>query len=131
MRVPRHARPDHLVVVKAHPAIGDGPRAGLADIVEERREAEQAVGRRLVHHGQRVRQHVLMTVNGVLLECEAGELGQEVGRQPGAHDEPQCLGRRVEHHDLVELIADALTRDDGEAFVHRFDRRLERGVGLE
>ena len=39
----RHARADHFVVMERHAAVGDGARARLADVVEERREAQQPV----------------------------------------------------------------------------------------
>ena len=128
---PRHARADHLVVVEAHAAVGDGARARLADVVEERGQAEQPVLRGLVDDGQGVGQHVLVPVDRVLLERQARQLGQELVGQAGAHDEPQRLRRHVDHDDLVQLVADALGRDDGQPAVHPLHRGRQRRVGLE
>ena len=54
--------------VTTPPAEGPGPR--LADVVEERGEAEQPVRRGLVDHRQGVGEHVLVPVDRVLLEGE-------------------------------------------------------------
>jgi hypothetical protein len=128
---PGHAGAHHLVMVKGHAAVGDGPRLRLAHIVEQRGQSKDAVLGRLVHHGQRVGQHVLVAVDGVLFEGQPRQFGQEVGGQAGPHDEPECLGGHVDHDHLVQLVADAFPRHDGEAVVHRLDGGLEVRVGLE
>ena len=66
-----HAGAHHLVVVEGDPARTEGPGPGLADVVEQGGQAQQPVGARLVDHGQGVGQHVLVAVDGVLLEGEA------------------------------------------------------------
>ena len=82
-------RADDLVVVEAHAAVGDGARARLADVVEQRGQAQQPVRRRLVHDCEGVRQDVLVPVDRILLERETRQLGQELAGQAGAHNEPQ------------------------------------------
>ena len=71
-----------------------------------------------------------MAVNGVLLERHGRQLGQELAGQTRPHHEPQCLGGNVDHHHLVEFIADSLGRDDGEAAVHALDGGDESGIGV-
>ena len=73
-----HAGPHHLVVVEGDPAGGEGAGPGLADVVEQGGQTQQPVRARLVHHGQRVGQDVLVAVDGVLLEGERRELGEEL-----------------------------------------------------
>ena len=68
---------------------------------------------------------------GSCSSARPGQLGQELAGQPGAHHEPQRHRRHVDHDDLVELVADALGRDDGQPAVHPLHRRRERRVGLE
>ena len=70
-----------------------------------------------------------MAVDGVLLERERLELGEELGGEPGAHDEPQRDRRHLDGDDLVELVADALGRDDLEARCELARRGRERLVG--
>jgi hypothetical protein len=126
-----HARPDHLVVVEADAAGADRAGLGLADVVEERGEADPQLGPGVAHHGDRVREHVLVLVDRVLLELHGVELGQELVGQAGPGEEPQPR-RGVEcHQQLRELVADALGADDLEPAVQLDDRRDERGVGLE
>ena len=62
---------------------------------------------------------------------EAGQLGEEFVGQARAHDEPERHRGDIDHHDLVQLVADALGRDDGQPAVHALHRGRERRVGLE
>ena len=123
--------PDHLVVVEAHSPVGDGACAGLAHVVEERGQPEHAVLGGLVDHGQGVRQDVLVPVDGVLLDGQGRELGQELGGQPRADHEPQRLRGHVDHDHLVELVADALGRDDRQPSAHALDGGDQGGVGRQ
>ncbi len=79
----RHPCTDHLVVVEGHPSVDERTCPRLADVVEERGEAEQPIGRRLVHHREGVGEHVLVPVDRVLFERETGQLGEELAGQPG------------------------------------------------
>ena len=72
-----------------------------------------------------------MPVNRILFEREIGKLGKELLGQAGAHDEPQRTRWHVEHQHLVQLVADALGRDNGEPAVHALHRRDERGVRFQ
>ena len=85
-------------------------------------------GAGLVHHGQGVGQDVLVPVDRVLLEGQGRQLGQELVGQAGAHHEPQ--GRPTgtgDHHDLVQLVADPLGRDDGQPVMSGPDRLDQLG----
>ena len=88
-----HPGPDHLVVVERHPARSDGAGLGLADVVEEGGQAQDLVGTGLLDHRDGVGQDVLVAVDGVLLEGEAGQLGQELVGQAGVDQEPQAVAR--------------------------------------
>ena len=68
---------------------------------------------------------------GSCSSARPGSSGRNSAARPVSHHEPQGLGRHVEQHDLVELVADPLARDDGQTTVHRFDGRLQRRLGLE
>ena len=72
-----------------------------------------------------------MLVDGVLLHLEAGQLGEEVLGEPGAHHEPQPRGGDAEHDESVELVADALGRHDAEPVRHVSHRLEQLGIGLE
>ncbi len=126
-----HAGAHHLVVVERHPARAEGARAGLADVVEQRGQAQEPVRARLVHHGQGVGEDVLVAVDGVLLEGKAGQLGEELAGKARLHHEPQARRRLVDDDELVELVADPLRRDDGQAVVHGLDGGGDLGHGLE
>ncbi len=77
--VPGHAGADHLMVVEAHRAAGaERTRLGLADVVEERGQAHDPVGPCLLHHGDGVGQDVLVAMDGVLLEGQGGQFGEEL-----------------------------------------------------
>ena len=67
-----HAGADHLVVVEGDPGGAEVPCAGLADVVQQGGQPQEPVRARLVHHRQRVGEDVLVTVDGVLLEGQAG-----------------------------------------------------------
>ena len=87
-----HPGADHLVVVEHHrPPRPERTGLGLAHVVEQRGQAHQAVGPGLFHHGDGVGQHVLVAVDGVLLQGQGRQLGEELLGQPGPHQEPQPL----------------------------------------
>ena len=98
-------------------------RARLADIVEQGGEPgdTEVVGRRavgdgwwadLLDHRDRVAEHVLVTVDRVVLEPQGRQLGEELLGQTGVHAEPQTGGRMFHHDQLVQLVADPLRGDD-------------------
>ena len=127
-----HARPDHLVVVEHHLALGaERARLGLAHVVEERGQPEDLVGGRVLDDGDRVRQHVLVAMDRVLLQRQSRQLGQELVGQSGLDQEPQPRTRAVDDEELVELHADALRRHDVQPLVQPLDRIDQRGIGLE
>jgi hypothetical protein len=71
-----HARPDHLVVVERHdPAGRKRTRPRLADVVEERGQAQHPIWRGPIDDRQSVGQDVLVPVDRVLFEGECGEFG--------------------------------------------------------
>ncbi len=126
-----HAGTHHFVVVEGDTPRREGAGAGLADVVEQGGETQQPVRARLVHHGQRVGQDVLVAMDGVLLEGEPGKLGEELGGQTGLDDEPQTRRGLVHRHQLVELVADPLGRHDRQPVVHGRHRGGDLGNGLE
>ena len=128
--LPRHARPHHLVVVEGDPARADAARLGLAHVVEEGGQTQDPVGSGAVHHRDGVGQHVLVPVDGVLLEGEGGQLGQELVGQARVHHERQPLAGALDHQQLVELDADPLGRHDAQPAPEALDRADQRGVGL-
>ena len=107
-----HAGADHLVVVEAHAGVADRAGLGLADVVQQRGEAHDALGPGLGHDRDGVGQHVLVAVDRVLLEAHGRQLGQELVDQPGVDQEPQARRRVLDHEQLVELVADPLGRHD-------------------
>ena len=107
-----HASADDLVVMEGHAAGAERPRLRLPDVVEEGGEAQQPIRTNLLHHGDGVGEHVLVTLDGVLLERQRRQLRQELFGQPGLHEEPQALARARLHQQLVELVADALCGHD-------------------
>ena len=123
---------DHVVVVE-----GDDPAglelagARLADVVHQCGEAGDEVRSavqprlevdRLLEHGQRVLVDVLVPVVLVALESESRQLGQDVRRQAGLHQErePETGERRA--HQLDQLVAHPLGRDDLDPPRHRRHR---------
>ena len=63
-----------------------------------------------------------MPLDGVLLQTEGRQLGQELLREPGLDEELQASRWLGADEQLVELVADALGRDDGEPLAHASDR---------
>ena len=121
----RHPRPDRVVMVEGRAlARLVAARARLADVVEQRRQAHAPeVERRSVRwllvrrphvldDRDRVRQHVLVTMDRVVLEPHRRQLRQEVLGEAGLVDEEQAGRRMVEREQLVELVADALAGHD-------------------
>ena len=117
-----HAGPDHLVVVERHlPAGPERPGLGLAHVVEQRRQAQDALGLALLDHRDGVGQHVLVAVDRVLLERQGRQLGQELLGQAGVDQEPQPVARVFDHHQLVQLVADPLVGHDLQAAAQAHD----------
>ena len=78
-----------MMVEGDHPAGSEGAGLGLADVVEQRGQAQHPIGAGLVDHRQRVGQDVLVAVDRVLFEGQPRQLGKELGRQAGADHEPE------------------------------------------
>lgn len=72
-----------------------------------------------------------MAVDGVLLEGQGGQLGQELLGQPGADHEPEGDRRHGQDQDLVQFVADPLGRDDGQTAMVRPHRLDQLGIGFE
>ena len=66
--IARHARAHHLVVMEGDATRRKPARARLADVVEQRGEPHLELGLGLLHHRDGVREHVLVTMDGILLE---------------------------------------------------------------
>ena len=106
-------------------------RARLADVVQERTEPYLQIRTRLGHDGDRVREHVLVSVDRVLLEPHRIQLGQELVGEAGVGDQPESRRRVVGQQQLRQLVADALRADDRQPTSHGGDRLNHRGIGLE
>ena len=117
--------------------------ARFADVVEqggEAGDAEVEVAEQradVLDDGDRMAEHVLVPVDRVVLEAQRRQLGEEVLGEAGVDEEPQPRRRTVDDDQLVELVADALGRDDLQpvtAILHRgdqFGHRLEAEAGDE
>ena len=70
-------------------------------------------------------------VDRILFESHRGDLGQELVDQRGVDQEPQPGRWVVDDQQLVELVADALGRNDLESLTHVCHRVDERRVGLQ
>ena len=88
-------------------------------------------GLRVAHDRDRVREHVLVRVDRVLLEPHRVELGEELVGEAGLGEEPQPGARVVDEQQLRQLVADALGAHDLEPVPQLDDRGDERRVGLE
>ena len=53
-----------------------------------------------------------MAVDRVVLETHRRQLGKELVGQAGVDEEPQPGRRVIDHHQLVEFVADAFRRHD-------------------
>ena len=85
----RHARSDDLVMMECHAVGGDAPGGRLADVVQEPGQAEHGVGLEPLDRGERVAQHVLVSVDGVLLEAQGRHLRDEPVRQARLDEQGQ------------------------------------------
>ena len=115
--------PTSVVVVERHrPARLELARRGLADVVQQRREAHDEVGRvedaagdlvvdRLVEHRERVLVHVLVVVVLVDLEAQRRDLGQHAVGEARVDEQPDAAARRRGEQQLRQLVAHALGRD--------------------
>ena len=97
-------RAHDLVVVERHPLRPEPPRRRLAHVVQEGRQPEHEVRLAPHHHRQRVPEHVLVALDGVLLHPQRGELGEELVGQPGLHEQRQARRRVLTQEQLVELL---------------------------
>ncbi len=118
----RHASTHHLVMVERDALGRDLSGRGLADVVEQTRQPQHRIGLQPLDDRERVPQDVLVTVDRVLLELQRRELGEELLREPGLDQQRQPGTRRLAQQQLLELLPDALRRDDPEAFAHPLDR---------
>ena len=123
-----HPGPDDLVVVERDAARRELPGGRLADVVEQRGEPEVEGRRDLLDNGDRVSQHVLVVMQRVLLEGQRRQFRQEMVGQSGLDQFPQRPGNVGPHHQLGELLSNALRRNDLEALAHPPHRRP--GLGL-
>jgi len=140
----RHPRADRVVVVERGAlARLEAARARLADVVEQRRqshptEIERRTTRRLLvrrphvlDDGDRVRQHVLVAVDRVVLQAHGGEFGQELIGQPGLDEEPQPRCGVID--EVLEVVPEENRDPDGtlpECSI-RMDCRWFSQVGAE
>ncbi len=131
----RHPSAEHLVVMELHTFRRDLPSAGLAYVVQEGSEAQREVTLvTRLDDREGVMQNVLVAVDGILLELQAGELGQELLGEAGVDDELQPLRGGAAQQQLGQLVRDPLRGDDGNPAVHPADRLDDawrrRGVEL-
>ena len=96
------------MVMKSHPARGEGSRVGFADVVQQGGEAKFEDRRSFGHDGDRVGQDILVAMLGVLLQLQRSELREELLGQPRLHQAPQRIRDVVAHHELAELLLDPL-----------------------
>ncbi len=76
----------------------------------------------VLDHGDRVGQHVLVSVDRIVLQPHVRQLGEELIRQPGVDQEPEPIGGMVHDDQLVEFVTDALRRHDLEPWCHLLHR---------
>ena len=93
---------------------------GLGDVVQQRRPAQPEVVAglgHLVEHLHGVIEIVLVSLAVDHLNAfQQGELRQDILQQPTFVEQHKARRRPVSHHDLVQLIGDALHRHDLDAF---------------
>ena len=128
--------PDHFVVVEGHPAPCFVPtRFGLADVVEQGREAQDEVGAAgrivarlkvdgLLEHRERVVVNVLVPMVLIDLEAQRGQFGQHLRGQPGLDQHVESGPGVGAHDELDEFFAHALGRHDRDALGHVDHRRM-------
>ena len=119
----RELRAHHVVMVERHGTARLEPSGGgLADVVQQRGEPHDEIGRfqpaarhlvidRLVEHGERVLVHVFVVVVFVDLEPQRRDLGQHPIGEAGIHQQTDAAPRRRGQQQLRQLIAHALGRD--------------------
>ena len=112
-----------------HEALG----VRLGDVVHQRRPAQPQVladGRRVVEHLQGVPEIVLVAVIIDFLHAvEVHDLGQDPVEQAALEQEREPDRGHRAGHDLVQLVHDALVRDDVQAVGHARDGG--EGVGMD
>ena len=70
------------------------------------------VGIGALDDGDGVGEHVLVPVDGILLEPQRRQLGQELVGQTRLHEEPETLAGLLDDEEPVELVPDALSGND-------------------
>ena len=98
----RHPTTDDLVMTKGHATVLETSGLGLGDVVEQRGQANDEVGRGLGDDGDRVRQDVLVTMDRILLHPQRRQLGYERVDAAAVDRRPQGGGNVVGHQNLVE-----------------------------
>ena len=110
--------------MERHALRRDLARLRLADVVEQRGEAERSgrLGLAPLDHGVRMAKHVLVPVHRILLEAERRQLRQELIRQAGLDEQLETRRRPGAVQQLHELVGDPLRAHDREALAHATDR---------
>ena len=125
----RHLRPDHLVVMEAHPAVRFVPAGrGLADVVQQCRPAQHQVGAvlfevdRLPQHRQRVLIDVLVLVVLVDRHPHRTDLGQHHVPEAGLDHQIQPRHRVLPEQQFVQLRGDPFGGDARQLRGHLLQR---------
>ena len=98
----RHASAYDLMVVEGDLAVLDPTGRRLADIVEQRGHAESQAGRRLRRNGDAVGQHVLVTVDRVLLHGERWDFGNGPVEKAVFQGDHQAFSGVVDRENLAK-----------------------------
>ena len=138
-----HAGAHHFVMVEGDSAFAlISTRLGLADVVEQCGQSQHDVGfggwrmrclqvNRLLHHGERVLVDVLVPMVLIDLELQAGQLRQDVRRQPRLDEDSKAQTWACSEQELGQLVADALRGDDLQPRGHIAHRHQHLGVNRE
>ncbi len=126
-----------MVVERDPTVVLEATGARLADVVQQRGQAEGQVGTvllqfdRLLQNDQRVFVDVLVPVVLVALQAEGGKLGQDVVGEPGVDEQGQPLAGVRGEDQLVQLVPHPFGRDDLDPPGHLRHRRDDLGCDLE
>ena len=129
--LPGHLRADHLVVMKAHAAVGLVPAGGgLADVMQQRRPPQHQIralvlkGDRLPQHRQRMLIDVLVLMVFVDGHPHRAHFRQHHIAQPGLHHQVDARDRIRAQKKLVQLGGDAFGGDPAQLWRH-LDQRAK------